>query len=191
MDEWFLDRYDSESIVKDVRKKILEEDEGKKQLRKIKKYWGKDLREYKAIEEMPFYVEYLSKFNGTHCDYDKGDMEDAFDFDLLFRLVAGSFSSSWRFEYSKEEKAFRLAIDVSAGTKRVRKYLDSLFAFQIKNMYAIYLQEQISLDLLGREENMEKEIVDSTRNDRLEKYYRETEQCFRKKLYLLLKGEKQ
>ena len=56
-------------------------------------------------------------------------------------------------------------------------------------MYAIYLQEQISLDLLGREENIEKEIVDSTRNDRLEKYYRETEQCFRKKLYLLLKGE--
>ena len=140
---------------------------------------------------MPVYTDYLGKFNGSHCDYDKGDMEDAFDFDLLFRLIAGSFSSSWWFEYSKEEKAFRLAIDVSAGTKRIQKYLDSIFAFQVKRMYSIYLQEQINLDLMSREDKQEKEIVNSSRNRTLEKFYRETEKCFHKRLYLLLKGERQ
>lgn len=188
MEEWLLDEYDTESIIRDVREKILEE-EGKEQLRKIKHYWGKDLEEYSSIEEMPFYTDYLSKFNGSHCNYDKGGMEGAFDFDLLFRLIAGSFSCNWWFEYSKEDTVVRLAIDVSAGTNKIRKYLDSLFNFQIKRMYSIYLHEQINLDLLGREDKKEKEIIDSSRNKNLEKFYRKVEGCFQKKLYLLLKGE--
>jgi len=178
--------YNAKEIILEVREKLFHTG-GKRSLKKIERLWGKGLETYEDVKEMPFYVDYLSKFFNPICDYEKE--EDSFyDYDLLFMLIAGSNSSDWSFEYSEENRAFRLVIDVAAGERRIKKYLDDLFLFQLRNMYVIYLEEQINLDLLMREDKKERDILMALRQRRLNDFYRKIDRCMQKKLFLLIQG---
>jgi len=157
-------------------------------LEQIKKYWGCDLSECKSIKKMPFYDEYLAKFENVQCDYVK-PFYSLYGNDLLFRLIAGSYSSSWGFEFQEKTGDFRLFIRVSAGNKAVTKYLDDLCSFQIKKMYRIYLEEQINMALLMYDDHYDANRIHDSRKKIIDRFYEQTDECFRKKLYTILKGE--
>lgn len=99
------------------------------------------------------------------------DLEDDFDWKLLFALVAASFSSKYSFEKSNEESdnKWRLKISVSNKSDSIEKYLDELWSFQISTLYEIYIEEQINLQrYLADEDNDETEPIIRERADRLD-----------------------
>jgi len=69
------------------------------------------------FEDAIIYKEYLSKFN-TEWVVDNLKLpefiDDDFDWNLLLRLIIGSFSSTYVLEYLPEEKKYELVINVSA-----------------------------------------------------------------------------
>jgi len=125
------------------------------------------------FEDTIIYKEYLSKFN-TEWVVDNLKLpefiDDDFDWDLLLRLIIGSFSSTYVLEYLPEEKKYELVINVSAWDKHVAKKLSELWWFQIARMYEIYVEEQMNLEILSHESENEKEIVLAQRQSNLDKW---------------------
>jgi L-rhamnose mutarotase len=63
-------------------------------------------------------------------------------------------------------------ISVVSGDASVVKKVSELWGFQIKRLYEIYIEEQMSLQILMAEEESEKEIIESQRVSRLERWQR-------------------
>jgi len=123
------------------------------------------------FEDTKIYKEYLSKFNTDGIDLKLPEFVDEdFDWDLLLRLVLGSFSSTYVLEYLPEEKKYELTINVSAWDKHVAKKLSELWGFQIARMYEIYIEEQMNLEILANESENEKDIVLAQRQANLDKW---------------------
>jgi len=123
------------------------------------------------FEDTKIYKDYLSKFNTEGIELKLPEfVDDDFDWDLLLRLVLGSFSSTYVLEYLPEEKKYELIINVSAGDKHVAKKLSELWGFQIARMYEIYIEEQMNLEILANESENEKEIVLAQRQANLDKW---------------------
>lgn len=106
-----------------------------------------------VIEDMPFYKDYLSKFdverpfdgyNLAALEEEKLSKDDLF---LLFRLIISSFSSSYEILYDKESNSIDFAISVKAGEQTITKTISELWAFQIIRMFEIYVNEQINLSI--------------------------------------------
>lgn len=121
-----------------------------------RKFVGK----YTAIEELPFYKDYLSQFITNFDLVIPVDVEmSAQDCDFLMRLVMGSISSSYYLELDEEWKShpldnikvhLRILTD-SDGVSRT-KLIDELCTFQIERLFGIYLDEQIELQIRNNEE---------------------------------------
>ena len=116
------------------------------------------------FEEHPIYKDYLSKFS---FDWELTIPEDASffdapDWDLLIKLVVGSFSTSysfslddgWKRHPSKKIKV-RLAITVSGQGKKITKYIDDLWSFQIMSLYRSYMSEQIDVILETKDDELD------------------------------------
>lgn len=147
----------------------LRESEGKKDI--VEKY-------EKFVEPLPekfedtiIYKDYLSKFDINNLDllYPEYIDED-FNWDLLIRLVIGSFSSSYALDEDKETWKIELIINVSAWDKHIAKKLSELWGFQIARMYEIYIEEQMNLEILAHEDEKEKDIILSQRSANLDKW---------------------
>lgn len=128
-------------------------------------------RDYK---ELPLYKDYLSKF-----ELDEGlvqrvklpeALEDDFDYPLLLRLVAGSFSSNFIFEHCDETDMERLKISVKSGEQSITKYLDDLWSFQITRLFEIYFEEQMNYDNLQKDSEDEEHAIAKERESRLESF---------------------
>jgi hypothetical protein len=132
----------------------------------------------KLVESLPekfedtiIYKNYLSKFNLDWIDLLLPEyIDEDFDWDLLLRLIVGSFSSTYVIEKDEETWKDELIINVSAWDKHVAKKLSELWWFQIARMYEIYVEEQMNLEILANEDENEKDIVLAQRQSNLDKW---------------------
>jgi len=145
--------------------------------------------ENKEIEETVFYKEYLSKFEIPFKEkiwFQVSEyLDEDFDWNLLIKLIAASFSSKMSIVliYPKLPK---ICIDVVSGDKKITKCLDELESFQIARIFEIYLEEIITFEISKNEDEKEKEIILSHRQENIKKWQKEVERI---KLYFeYLKG---
>ena len=143
-------------------KKICADPEKEERIKKYEEKYG--IGKGSIIEDHPFYTNYLSKFNTcfeliTPDDVVMGPQE----WDLLARLVYGSFSSSYSFILDEEWKRnptdkIRVHLCISTNDnqgKHASKRLDELFSLQVERLFEIYVNEQIELLTLHDKEEEE------------------------------------
>lgn len=137
--------FDFQSIITQLKEKHDGEEKFKKFI--------EGLNEDSTIEDMPFYKEYLSKFEVERAfdDFNLTDVEDVLlskdDLFMLFRLVVASFSSSYDILYDKQSKTIDLSISVKSSEQFITKKISELWSFQIMRMFDIYVNEQIELSI--------------------------------------------
>ena len=176
--------------------KLQSDDEKREIVEKYKNIVKQDLSECNRFEKTKTYTDYLRNFDENKIDQIEKHLlkpeyiEDDFDYALLLRLTAASFSSSWSFEmkYNEDENPkISLLIDVNAGEKYVTKRLDDLWGFQIARMYEIYIVEQLNLTILYYEDESEKKIVTAQREKNINYFNREHRRISH--LYKVITGE--
>ena len=109
------------------------------------------------------------------------NISDDFDWDLLFRLIFGSISSSYSLDLKREWKKnpqldplVQLSITVKSEDKDITRVFDKLWSFQILRLFEIYVLEQLDLAILEKEEE-EKDKIEAVEREKVEKLriYRE------------------
>ena len=157
--------FDFPAFIEELREK-----EDKKEIvEKYEKYFGKIQWD---IKDQIWYTDYLSKFP-TQSYLTPEDLEDDFDWDILQKLVIGSFSSDYELKQDKGEW-WELYIAVKSWDQSIVKTVSELWSFQILRLYEIYIEEQMNLQILMNEESedgeSEKEALLSERQVRLKKW---------------------
>ncbi len=145
-------------------KELRSRDEKKEIVEDYSRYYGP--QDHVSISETPFYKDYLSKFELPFKLVVPEDLEDDFDWDLLAKLVFGSFSSDYELYFeenkqttSEEGRRVRLHISAEKQGEYVVKELSELWSFQILRLYEIYIEEQMKLFSLLKEDEEEGESV--------------------------------
>lgn len=137
--------FDFQSIITQLKEKHDGEEKFKKFI--------EGLNDNSTIEDMPFYKDYLSKFEVERAfdDFNLTDVEDVLlskdDLFMLFRLIVASFSSSYDILYDKQSKTIDLSISVKSSEQFITKKISELWSFQIMKMFDIYVNEQIELSI--------------------------------------------
>ena len=157
--------FDFPAFIEELREK-----EDKKEIvEKYEKYFGKIQWD---IKDQIWYTDYLSKFPAQSY-LTPEDLEDDFDWDILQKLVIGSFSSDYELKQDKGEW-WELYIAVKSWDQSIVKTVSELWSFQILRLYEIYIEEQMNLQILMNEESedgeSEKEALLSERQVRLKKW---------------------
>ena len=100
------------------------------------------------------------------------DLDYDFDWDVLQKLVIGSFSSDYELKQQDKDEWFELYIAVKSWDQSIVKTVSELWSFQILRLYEIYIEEQMNLQILmnEEEEDWEKEALISERQVRLKKW---------------------
>lgn len=131
----------------------LKENEKKKEVvEKYTKYYGS--QDNVDIYNTQFYKDYLSKFEIPFNLAIPEDLEAEFDWDLLIRLVAGSFSSNYDLDIDEKSQSIpivHLFITVKRGNESVTKDITELWSFQVLRLFEIYVEEQMNLFSLMKE----------------------------------------
>lgn len=149
----------------------LREKEDKKEIvEKYEKYFWKIQWD---IKDQIWYTEYLSKFP-TLSYLTPEDLDDDFDWDILQKLVIGSFSSDYELKQDDKDGWWELYIAVKSGDQSIVKTVSELWSFQILRLYEIYIEEQMNLQILMNEKDddweSEQEALISERQVRLKKW---------------------
>ncbi len=147
----------------------LKEKEDKKEIvEKYEKYFWKIQWD---IKDQIWYTDYLSQFP-TQVYLAPEDLDDDFDWDMLQKLVIGSFSSDYELKQEDKDGWWELYIAVKSGDQSIVKTVSELWSFQILRLYEIYIEEQMNLQILMNEEEewWEKEALISERQVRLKKW---------------------
>ncbi len=118
-----------------------------------------------TIKDQEWYTEYLSKFDPVSYKIPT-ELVDDFDWDLLQQLVLWSFSSDYELKNWEEESERELYIAVKSGDQSVVKTVSELWSFQILRLYEIYVEEQMNLHTLRKEEEEDKIAIDWERDAR-------------------------
>lgn len=108
----------------------------------------------KPVKEQPWHINYISKFSDTPSYYVPKKLLNNYDWDLLLQLVAGSFSSNVDFG-KKRNGSFELEIEVKSGVQTVVKTVSDLIDKQIDRLFSIYVEEQMNLAILIKEDEEE------------------------------------
>ena len=103
------------------------------------------------IKDQEWYTDYLAKFSAVSYRVPE-ELKDDFDWDLLEQLVLGSFSSDYELKKEKEDEEKELYIAVKSGDQSVVKTVSERRSFQILRLYEIYIEEQMNLHSLRKEE---------------------------------------
>ena len=116
--------FDFQSIITQLKEKHDGEEKFKKFI--------EGLNDNSTIEDMPFYKDYLSKFEVERAfdDFNLTDVEDVLlskdDLFMLFRLIVASFSSSYDILYDKQSKTIDLSISVKSSEQFITKKISEL-----------------------------------------------------------------
>ncbi|MDR0649968.1 MAG: hypothetical protein LBG59_00740 [Candidatus Peribacteria bacterium] len=121
------------------------------------------------MKDQLWFTEYLAKFS-VQPYLTPEELEDDFDWDMLQKLVLGSFSSDYELKKDEKKKGFDLFIAVKSGDQSVVKTVSELWSFQILRLYEIYIEEQINLHILMHENEEEKNALTAEREMRLKKW---------------------
>lgn len=120
------------------------------------------------IEDQLWYKEYLTKFDFVPF-LTPDELGNDFDWNLLEKLVTGSFSSDYELKFDDKNSAYELYIAVKSGDQSVVKTVSELWSFQMLRLYEIYIEEQMNLQILKKEDESEQWAIDSEREMRLKK----------------------
>ena len=156
--------FDFPAFIEELREK-----EDKKEIvEKYEKYFWKIQWD---IKNQIWYTDYLSQFP-TQAYLTPEDLEDDFDWDILQKLVIGSFSSDYELKQDDKDGKWDLYIAVKSWDQSIVKTVSELWSFQILRLYEIYIEEQMNLQILmnEEEEEWEKEALVSERQVRLKKW---------------------
>lgn len=128
-----------------------------------------------TLQDQPFYKKYLSLFRIPFKVSVPENISDDFDWDLLFRLIFGSISSSYSLDLKREWKKnpqldplVQLSITVKSEDKDITRVFDKLWSFQILRLFEIYVLEQLDLAILEKEEE-EKDKIEAVEREKVEK----------------------
>ena len=158
--------FDFPAFIEELREK-----EDKKEI--VEKYEKHFWKIQWDIKDQIWYTDYLSKFP-TQPFLTPEDLEDDFDWDILEKLVIGSFSSDYELKQDEKDGDWELYIAVKSWDQSIVKTVSELWSFQILRLYEIYIEEQMNLQILMDEENedgdSEKEALTSEREVRLKKW---------------------
>lgn len=121
------------------------------------------------IEDQLWYKEYLTKFEFVPF-LTPDELGDDFDWNLLEKLVSGSFSSDYELKLDNEKGDYELYIAVKSGDQSVVKTVSELWSFQMLRLYEIYMEEQMNLQILKKEDESEQGAIDAEREMRLKKW---------------------
>ncbi len=162
------------AFVEELRKK-----EDKKEV--VEKYEKHFWPVSGTIQDQIWYKEYLINFATIPFRVPK-ELKNEFDWDLLQKLVAASFSSECVFEKpssdvetapsnDEENPVMRdFIISVKSGDQSVVKRVEELWSFQILRLYEIYIEEQMNLQVLMKEDEKEKSAILGQRQGRLQRW---------------------
>ena len=158
--------FDFPAFIEELREK-----EDKKEIvEKYEKYFWKIQWD---IKDQIWYTDYLSKFP-SQSYLTPEDLDDDFDWDILEKLVIGSFSSDYELKQDNKDGWWELYIAVKSWDQSIVKTVSELWSFQILRLYEIYIEEQMNLQILMEEESTdgewEKEALISEREVRLKKW---------------------
>ena len=158
--------FDFPAFIEELREK-----EDKKEIvEKYEKFFWKIQWD---IKDQVWYTDYLSQFK-PQSYLTPEDLEDDFDWDMLQKLVIGSFSSDYELKQDGKDWGWELYIAVKSWDQSIVKTVSELWSFQILRLYEIYIEEQMNLQILMNEENeeweSEKEALLSERQVRLKKW---------------------
>ena len=158
--------FDFPAFIEELREK-----EDKKEIvEKYEKYFGKIQWD---IKDQIWYKDYLSQFP-SQSYLTPEDLDDDFDWDILEKLVIGSFSSDYELKQDNKDGDWELYIAVKSWDQSIVKTVSELWSFQILRLYEIYIEEQMNLQILMSEEDdeweSEKEALISEREVRLKKW---------------------
>lgn len=120
-----------------------------------------------GIEKQPWYETYLQQFPVADQVHVPFEISHLFDWDLLQRLTAGSFSSQMTIVYHPEKDQNELVINVDNNGISVTKTVSDLFAYQVDRLFHIYTEEQMNLHLLYATDENEKRDIQAVRASRL------------------------
>lgn len=156
---------------------------------KYEKLYGS--QEGLTLRDQPFYKDYLSLFKIPFQVSIPVDVQEDFDWDMLIRLILGSFSSRYSLELEDEWRQnpgvipmIQLLITANSGEKDICKSLDELYSFQVIRLFEIYVNEQLDLAILKEEEE---EGLIFHREEKLKLYKKKSFMIFREvKTYLTL-----
>jgi hypothetical protein len=127
------------------------------------------------IEDEIFYKEYLSLFEPVGYTIPE-ELKDDFDFPLLFRLIAASFSSQYELSFPDSEKSLpELVISVKSGDTATVKMISELWSFQILRLFEIYCEEMINLENCRNSDPIEMASVMQEREIRVTDYNKKIE----------------
>ena len=123
-----------------------------------------------GIQDQIRFKEYLTNFEYIPFVTPE-ELGDDFDWALLQRLVAGSFSSDYELKLNTDKDAYELYIAVKSWDQSVVKTISELRSFQMLRLYEIYIEEQMNIQILKKEEEAESEqwAIDAEREMRLKK----------------------
>lgn len=158
------------SFVEELREK----DDKKEVVEKYEKFFWPITGE---IKDQQWYKEYLINFK-TISYIVPDELQNEFEWDLLLQLVGASFSSECFFDKKEiewqngeEKKAiYDLTISVKSGDQTVIKKVSELRSFQILRLYEIYVEEQMNLQILIKEDEKEAQAIISQRQARLQRW---------------------
>ena len=155
--------FDFPAFIEELREK-----EDKKEIvEKYEKFFWKIQWD---IKDQIWYTDYLSQFP-SQSYLTPEDLDDDFDWDMLEKLVIGSFSSDY--ELKPQDEWWDLYIAVKSGDQSIVKTVSELWSFQILRLYEIYIEEQMNLQILMNEKDenweSEQEALLSEREVRLKK----------------------
>lgn len=117
------------------------------------------------IVDQVWYKDYLINF-ANHSFNVPDELRDEFDWKLLLQLAAASFSSECRFEKQEGGDERELIISVKGGEQVIVKKVSELWSFQIVRLFEIYVEEQISMTVVMKEDP---KIVDALLSKRASK----------------------
>jgi hypothetical protein len=126
-----------------LKKELISKDNSKsKMIEDYLKVFGDN-----PINEEPFYKEYLINFEIIPYRIPL-EYKDDYDFDLLGKLICGSFSSKSKFVYLENNLLPDLYIIVDGKNNQVvKKRVEELWSVQLIRCHEIYIEEMMNLQL--------------------------------------------
>ncbi len=178
---------------------LREKEDKKEVVEKYEKFFGPITWD---VRDQQRYREYLINFKSIAYNV-PDELKAEFDRNLLLQLVWASFSSECLFEKPevKEweeqpkneawEKIYDLTISVKSGDQTVVKKVIELRSFQILRLYEIYIEEQMNLQILIKEDEKEAQAIMSQRQARLQRRKLMIESLWREELQQQAKQEQE
>ena len=151
----FLGLFDFESFIKELRC----DEKKRSSITRYESIFGEIPNN---IYECAFYKDYLHYFKPVEYKVPEEIIDD-FNYDLLLRLSAASFSSGYKLINTGQ--GIELSITVISEKNKITKKISELWPLQIFRLYEIYIEEQINLSSLiysgGRKKYKKKNPLDT------------------------------